>query len=63
MRGSEVRRIREGLGLTQAKFAKLVGVHPITVSKWENDSFGIRESAARLMKMLANQGPKARKRS
>jgi transcriptional regulator with XRE-family HTH domain len=30
-----VRRIRTGLGLTQGQLAKLVGVHPLTVSKWE----------------------------
>ena len=31
----EVRKLREGLGLTQVEFAQLTGVHPITVSKWE----------------------------
>ena len=31
----EIRKLREQLGLNQAEFAQLAGVHPITVSKWE----------------------------
>ena len=30
-----IRRIRDGLGLTQGQLAELLGVHPLTVSKWE----------------------------
>lgn len=33
--GAEVTRIRNGLGLTQGKFADLVGAHYMTVSRWE----------------------------
>ena len=36
MRGSEIRSIRLLLGLNQAQFAQLMGVHAITVSKWES---------------------------
>lgn len=35
MDGTELRRIRKGLGLTQHQFGNLVGVHPRTVRKWE----------------------------
>ena len=35
MDASEIRKLRDKLGLNQAEFAQLVGVHPITVSKWE----------------------------
>jgi putative transcriptional regulator len=35
MTGSEIRSIRQLLGLNQAQFAQLMGVHAITVSKWE----------------------------
>lgn len=35
MNASEIRRIRKGLGLTQTELAQLLGVHSITVSKWE----------------------------
>jgi transcriptional regulator with XRE-family HTH domain len=32
---AEVRSIRDRLGLTQEQLAQLLGVHPLTVSKWE----------------------------
>lgn len=35
--GSAIRRVRQSLGFTQGNFAQLLGVHPITVSKWERD--------------------------
>jgi molybdopterin-binding protein len=37
MRGSALdpARLRARLGLTQARFARLISVHPMTVSKWE----------------------------
>lgn len=35
MIASEIRKMRGQLGLNQAEFAQLTGVHPITVSKWE----------------------------
>jgi transcriptional regulator with XRE-family HTH domain len=36
MTGSEIRSIRRLLGLNQAQFGQLMGVHAITVSKWES---------------------------
>ena len=63
MTGQEVRRIRKRLGLTQAKFAKRVGVHLVTVSRWESGALGIRESAAKLIRLLAKaRKPGQRKR-
>ena len=38
-----IRRIRDGLGLTQGQLAELLGVHPLTVSKWER---GLLEPSA-----------------
>lgn len=35
MTPAQVVAIRESLGLTQAQLAQLLGVHPLTVSKWE----------------------------
>lgn len=35
MKPSDILLIRERLGLTQIELAQLVGVHPLTVSKWE----------------------------
>lgn len=37
---SEIRELRDQLGLNQVEFAQLTGVHPVTVSKWErNEAF------------------------
>lgn len=35
MTPDQVKRIRQELGLTQAQLAQLMGVHALTVSKWE----------------------------
>ena len=35
MNNIEIKSIRELLGLNQLQFAQLMGVHPLTVSKWE----------------------------
>ena len=46
-------RLRQRLGLSQSAFAKLLGVHAMTVSKWER---GVLEPSAhqqRLLKALA----------
>jgi len=37
MNASEIRNLRDELGLNQVEFAQLMGVHPVTVSKWERD--------------------------
>jgi DNA-binding transcriptional regulator YiaG len=37
MNALDIKLIREALGLSQLQFAQLLGVHPITVSKWERD--------------------------
>jgi DNA-binding transcriptional regulator YiaG len=53
MTGSEVRAIRIRLKLTQQELADKVGVTRVTVARWESGLIGIRESAARLLKLLA----------
>ena len=52
MTGAEVKRIRKALGLTQRQFAERLGVHVVTVAKWETDAQGIRGPAVRLMRLL-----------
>lgn len=32
----EIKTVREGLGLNQAQFGQLFGVHAMTVSRWES---------------------------
>jgi len=35
MDSTQVKNVRKTLGLTQPLFGQLLGVHPMTVSKWE----------------------------
>jgi putative transcriptional regulator len=35
MTSTELQKLREKLGLSQVQLAQLLGVHPLTVSKWE----------------------------
>lgn len=53
MRGDEVRRIRNRLRLTQAALAVKIGVASNSVARWERGEMRIRESAARLLRLLA----------
>ncbi len=62
MTGNEVRRLRARLGLTQKQLAELVGVTSNSVARWERDELGVRESAARLMQLLAEQRRPRRRR-
>jgi DNA-binding transcriptional regulator YiaG len=59
--GDEVRAIRRRLKLTQVAFARLVGVHEITVSRWENGALAIREPTAKLLRLLLRQAPPRRR--
>ena len=38
MSGEQIRRLRKKLGLTQAELAQLLGVHAVSVSRWETDA-------------------------
>jgi len=50
-----VRRARKALGLSQSKFAALLGVHPVTVKKGEPGAQGMRATADRLIRLLLAQ--------
>lgn len=52
MTGKEVQRLRKRLGLSQAELAQRMGVSRVSVWRWETDTHGIRESAARLLLTL-----------
>jgi DNA-binding transcriptional regulator YiaG len=51
--GHEVRRIREGLKMTQEDFAAMLGVHRVTVARWETGTVRVTEPMAKLIKLLA----------
>jgi len=46
MTSEEVKTIRKGLKFTQKQLAKLLGVHPMTIAKWERGA--LSPSAYRL---------------
>jgi DNA-binding XRE family transcriptional regulator len=64
MDGNEFKRRRERLRYTQPEIAALLGVHEITISKWERGVHRIQESVAlALQHMKPKQGgTKKRKR-
>jgi putative transcriptional regulator len=54
----DVKSIREKYGLSQVKFAKLLGISPATLRNWEQ---GRRkpEGAARILLLIADKHPEA----
>jgi transcriptional regulator with XRE-family HTH domain len=52
MDGEELKAARARLGFTQAQLAAELGVHAMTVSKWETGQRGIPEPVARLVQRL-----------
>jgi transcriptional regulator with XRE-family HTH domain len=55
MRGREFRRLRQQLGLTQAAFARQLGLHWNTVARLERGEMTISEPVARLAQLLAGR--------
>jgi putative transcriptional regulator len=53
MTGSEVRRIRKRLGLTQVELAAKIGVTSNTVARWERGLVRVTEPVARLIRLVA----------
>jgi DNA-binding transcriptional regulator YiaG len=56
----EFKRQREAAGLTQAACAEFLGVHRVTVAKWEAGMRRIPEMAARLLARIRKE--RARRR-
>jgi transcriptional regulator with XRE-family HTH domain len=52
MKPNAVRDLRRELGLSQAEFARLVGVAPNSVARWERGELGMRPTTARLIELL-----------
>ena len=63
MTPTALRKLRGRLGLTQSKFAALLGVHPITLAKWEGGTRGMSATTKRLLRVLAERGVRALARS
>jgi transcriptional regulator with XRE-family HTH domain len=57
MSGEEFRRHRRRLGFTQVGLAERIGVHEITISRWERDVVAIPEPVAQLVRLIAPVRP------
>jgi len=53
----DVARARRRAGLTQARLARLLGVHPITVSKWERGLLAPNVRQAAILSALGRPAP------
>jgi len=59
MTGEEFRRHRRRLGFTQVGLAQRIGVHEITISRWERDVVVIPNPVAQLVQLLKLVRPKS----
>jgi len=56
MTPAEIRKLRRKLNLTQSQFAARLGIHKITLSRWENGA-ALSATAVKLLELLAAQRP------
>jgi DNA-binding transcriptional regulator YiaG len=52
MQSDDVQRLRKRLGLTQAKFARLLGVHRVSVARWESGASKVQAPMAKLIRLI-----------
>jgi DNA-binding transcriptional regulator YiaG len=52
MRAKDVQRLRKRLGLTQARFGRLLGVHRVTVARWESGVTEVQAPVAKLIRII-----------
>ena len=59
LRPEEIRYLRTHLGFSGADFAKVMGVTPETVSRWEKGTVNMKEASERLLRVLvlSKSGP------
>lgn len=62
VRPAEFAKIREVLGLTQAELADEIGVHRVTVARWESGDREIPEPVARLVIRIRDERQGKKKR-
>jgi DNA-binding transcriptional regulator YiaG len=56
MKASEIKNLREELGLTQFEMAQKVGVTPMTISRWERGISAPSPLAAKILIKLQAKG-------
>ena len=52
LKGKEIRFIRKLLGFNEKKFASIMGVDPVSVSRWENSKADVGMTSDKLIRML-----------
>lgn len=52
LEGAEIRFLRKYLGWSGVQFANIMGVAPETVSRWENDSTPMGQTAERMIRLM-----------
>ena len=52
MKADEIKQLRKRLGLSQAKFGRVLGVHAMTVSRWERGKVEPDGATAQLLDVL-----------
>lgn len=62
MTADEVHRLRARLGLKQTELAAKIGVHPVSVSRWETSMVAIPEPTARLLRLLVQMNRQSQDR-
>jgi DNA-binding transcriptional regulator YiaG len=62
MDGQELKRHRHRLRLSQAALAAKLGVHAMTVSRWETDAHAIPQAVALLIASWKGKGGRPTKR-
>jgi len=62
MNRTELKMIRRRLGLTQLDLAARLGVHPMTVSRWERSAHRVPAMAATLIRQMLQASRAARPR-
>lgn len=54
--GQEIRFLRKMAGFNAVELARFMGVHPVTVSKWENNAKDIGSSNDRVLRLICFTG-------
>jgi DNA-binding transcriptional regulator YiaG len=54
--GGTFQRLRKSLKLTQRQMAARLGVHPITVAKWEANMYPVPKLAVTALRLLTKKG-------
>jgi transcriptional regulator with XRE-family HTH domain len=50
--GSDLKQLRRRMGLTQGQLGELIGVHLVSISRWETGTVPIPKTIALLMRLL-----------